>query len=244
LGDLTFRSDGKSAFDGFTDSLKVTTAVLAFVRPGALVKLRILLADDHAIVRQAIRFMLQREGFEMVGEASDGQQAVKLCGELQPHIAVLDLSMPVLNGLEAAREILKACTNTKVVILTEHAHERYLAECLDLGAKGYVLKSDTGDHLVNALNTVSRGETYVAPSLSLANPEPLSTKRGKEPLGIQERRVLQLIAEGKSTKAIAELLDISYKTVQSHRTNVMSKLGLQDIAGLVRYAIRCGLVQP
>jgi len=220
-------------------------AVLGLVRQHAPLNSRILLADDHAIVRQAIRFMLQREGFEVVGEASDGEQAVKLCGALQPHIAVMDLSMPVLNGIDAARKILKDCPNTRVVMLTEHAHERYLAECLHVGVKGYVLKGDTGEQLVVALHAVLRDETYVAPSLPLSSLKTSASKpRVKEPLGVQERRVLQLIAEGKSTKAIAGLLDISYKTVQSHRTNIMSKLGIQEIAGLVRYAIRSGLVQP
>lgn len=229
----------------FTGSLMVMATVLGLVRQRVPLKLRIVLVDDHAIVRQAIRFILQREGFEVVGEASDGEQAVKMCGELQPHIAVMDLSMPLLNGIDAAREILKDCPNTRVVILTEHAHERYLAECLHLGVKGYVLKGDTGEQLVEALHAVSRDETYVVPSLSQSNLKATASKpRVKEPLGIQERRVLQLIAEGKSTKAIGDLLDISYKTVQSHRANIMSKLGIQGIAGLVRYAIRSGLVQP
>ncbi len=216
--------------------------MLASARQPISMSLRILLADDHAVVRQAIKFMLQREGFEVVGEASDGHNAVRLCAETQPHIAVLDLSMPLLNGIEAAREILTGCPRTKVVILTEHAHERYLLECSQLGVSAYVLKSDTGEHLVDALHAVSRGETYVPPTL--ANLSGSHSNDGKEPLGIQERRVLQLIVEGKSTKAIGRLLEINYKTVQSHRANIMNKLGIQDIAGLVRYAIRRGLVQP
>jgi DNA-binding NarL/FixJ family response regulator len=148
--------------------------------------------------------------------------------------------MPVLNGIEAAREIVQSYPRTTVVILTEYAHERYLLECFQLGVKGYVLKSDTGEHLVDALQAVSRGETYIAPTLASVKLNGFHSS-DVEALGIQERRVLQLLAEGRSTKAIGSLLDISHKTVQSHRANIMNKLGIQDIAGLVRYAIRCGL---
>ena len=206
--------------------------------------LRIFLADDHAIVRQAIKSMLEQAGFDIVGEASDGLQAVKQCRDLQPEIAVLDLSMPLLNGVEAAREIIKACSNTRVVILTEHTHDRYILECLQLGVKGYVLKGDTASQLVCALLAASRGQTYVSSSLSPALGTGRSTTSPKEALGIQERRVLRLIAEGKTSKEIGDLLDISYKTVQSHRTNIMNKLDIQDIASLVRYAISSGVAEP
>lgn len=217
----------------------------AIARPRIPSSLRIFLADDHVIVRQAIKSMLAQEGLEVVGEASDGLQAVKQCGSLQPDIAVLDLSMPLLNGVEAAREIIKACPQTRVVILTEHTHNKYVLECLRVGVNGYVLKGDTGNQLVAALVAVSKGESYISPSLSQQMEEAgPSTATQREALGIQERRVLRLIAEGKNSKEIGELLGISYKTVQSHRTNIMNKLLIRDVASLVRYAISCRIAEP
>ncbi len=217
----------------------------AIARPRTLASLRILLADDHIIVRQAVKAMLVQEGMEVVGEASDGLQALKQCGNLQPDIAILDLSMPLLNGVEAAREIIKTCPKTRVLILTEHTHNKYILECLHVGVNGYVLKGDTGNQLVAALGAVSKGETYISPSLSRVIEESgRSTATQKEALGIQQRRVLRLIADGKNSKEIGELLGISYKTVQSHRTNIMNKLQIRDIASLVRYAISCRITEP
>jgi len=215
-------------------------AIPALIRLRTPTSLRIFLADDHVIVRQAVKSMLAQEGLEVVGEASDGLQAVKQCGNLQPDIAVLDLSMPLLNGVEAAREIIKTCPKTKVVILTEHTHNRYIQECMQVGVNGYVLKGDTGNQLVAALAAVAKGETYISPSLSRVVEESghLAATQ-KKALSIQESRVLRLIAEGKNSKEIGELLGISYKTVQSHRTNIMNKLLIRDIASLVRYAISC-----
>lgn len=217
----------------------------AIARPRTPTSMRIFLADDHVIVRQAIKSMLAQEGLEVVGEASDGLLAVKQCRNLQPDIAVLDLSMPLLNGVEAAREIIKECPKTRVVILTEHTHHHYILECLHVGVKGYVLKGDTGDQLLAALAAVSKGETYISPSLSRVIEESgHSRATQKEALGIQERRVLRLIAEGKNSKEIGALLGISYKTVQSHRANIMNKLLIRDIASLVRYAISCKIAEP
>ena len=217
----------------------------AITRLSPLASLRILLADDHIIVRQAVKAMLVQEGMVVVGEASDGLQAVKQCGTLQPDIAILDLSMPLLNGVEVAREIIKACPKTRVLILTEHTHNKYILECLHVGVNGYVLKGDTGDQLVAALAAVSKGETYISPSLSRVIEETgRSSATQKEALGIQERRVLRLIAEGKNSKEIGELLGISYKTVQSHRTNIMNKLHIRDTASLVRYAISRRIAEP
>jgi DNA-binding NarL/FixJ family response regulator len=222
--------------------MMVTAPVRARTRTS--VNLRIVLADDHAIVRQAIKSMLEREGVFVVGEASDGLQAVTQCREHRPEIAVLDLSMPMLNGIEAAREIIKTCPNAKVVILTEQTHDRYIAECLKLGVKGYVLKADTGSDLVRALLAISRGETLVSPSLSPAVLDAYyAGGMTRQPLGVQERRVLRLIAEGKNAKEIGDLLHISHKTVQSHRTNIMHKLNIRDLANLVRYAISCGMAE-
>jgi DNA-binding NarL/FixJ family response regulator len=217
----------------------------ALPRPRTPTSLRIFLADDHVIVRQAIKSILAQEGLVVVGEASDGLQAVKQCGNLQPDIAVLDLSMPLLNGVEAAREIIKACPKTRVVILTEHTHNKYILECLHVGVNGYVLKGDSGNQLVAALVAISKGETYISPSLSRVIEESgHSTATQKQDLGIQERRVLRLVAEGKNSKEIGQLLGISYKTVQSHRTNIMNKLLIRDIASLVRYAIDCKIAEP
>jgi DNA-binding NarL/FixJ family response regulator len=223
--------------------LMITTTPMR-ARTSTALNLRIVLADDHAIARDAIKAMLEREGFCVIGEASDGLEAVTRCREHRPKIAVLDLSMPVLNGVEAAREIINTCPDTRVMILTEHTHDKYISESLQLGVKGYVLKADTGCDLVRALLAVSRGETYVSPSLSTAGQDAFCGRRSaQQALAVQERRVLRLIAEGKNAKEIGHLLNISHKTVQSHRANIMSKLNIQDIACLVRYAISYGIAE-
>jgi len=203
--------------------------------------LRILLADDHTIVRQAIKVALRQEGFEVVGEASDGREAIDQCRHLQPEVALVDVSMPRLNGIEAAREIIKACPNTKVVMLSEHTAGRYVLESLQAGAKGYVLKADTAAELAAAVHAVSKGKTYISPSISsclkAAQAEPVIS------LGARELQVLRLIAEGKSTKEIGDILNISFETVLSHRKHIMKKLDVHDTAGLVRYSIRSRLLE-
>jgi len=152
--------------------------------------------------------------------------------------------MPLLNGIEAAREIIRACPSTKVVILTTHTQDRYVLEGLQLGVKGYVLKANTVAELVDAVHAVSKGETYITHSASAAVLEAYQTKAQlREPLGVQERRVLRLIAEGKTTKEIADLLGISYKTAECHRLRLMQKLQVHSTAEVVRYAVRCGLIE-
>jgi DNA-binding NarL/FixJ family response regulator len=206
--------------------------------------LRILLADDHLMVRQAIKWALTRSGLQLVGEASNGQEAIRQCRDLRPDVAVLDLSMPLLNGLDAAREILKLCPDTKIVILTMHTQDRYLQESLRFGIRGYVLKANTADELIKAIYAVSRGETYISRFLSTASPGAIKT--GTSPagqLGVREHQVLRLIAEGKTAKEIADVLNVSEKTVRAHRANIMKKLEIRDTATLVRYSIGHGLLE-
>jgi two-component system response regulator NreC len=206
---------------------------------------RVLLADDHEIVRQGLRILLEREGFQVIGEASNGHEAVKLCEANHPEVAILDLSMPILNGVDAAREIMKSNPRTKVVLLTMHTEDHLILESLRAGVTGYVLKTRAASELVQALRAVCRGEMFLTQSISrtivqafLHNapvPDNLISDR--------ERQVLQLVAEGKTTKEIASLLGISVKTAESHRSNLMDKLNIHDTAGLVRYAIRIGLIE-
>lgn len=207
--------------------------------------LRILLADDHVIVRQGFKNLLTEAGYRVVGEAGDGREAVQLARELHPDIALLDLVMPLLNGMDAAREILKVSRQTKPILLTLQQGGPYVAEAFRAGVKGYVLKTQGAQDLIRAIREVSQGSIYVSPDVSeTAFQDTMSSTVLPDSLTLREREVLQLIAEGKSTKEIAELLKISFNTVESHRSRIMGKLGIHERAGLVRYAIRRGLVQP
>jgi DNA-binding NarL/FixJ family response regulator len=207
---------------------------------------RIVLADDHVLVRQGLMSLLEREGFQVVGEASDGQEALRLTESFQPDIAIMDISMPILNGLNAAREMSRSSPKTKTILLTQHDEGQYISEALDAGVKGYVLKNQVASDLLLAIRQVSRGQVYLSPGVSRAVMEAYHSKseKSKNPLTLRERQVLQLIAEGKSTKDVATLLGISVKTAESHRTRLMRKLGIHEIASLVRYAVRQGIVQP
>ncbi len=207
--------------------------------------LRVLLADDHAMFIQGLRSLLEREGIVVAGEALDGRAAVRLCGQLKPDVAVLDLTMPLLNGLDAAREIRKVSPETRMIILTRHTEEQYVVEGLRAGVNGFLLKTKAASILVQAIRDVSAGALYVSHALS---PEVLQTYLAREelrtsPLSGREREVLQLIAEGKSMKEIAGLLFISVKTVETHRMRLMAKLDIHETAGLVRYAIRQGIIE-
>lgn len=208
--------------------------------------LRILLAEDHLMVRQGLRALLEREAFEVAGEAADGHQAVRLAQDLRPDVAILDLAMPLLNGLDAAREILKVSPSTKIILLTVHTEDQYVLEALRARVKGYVLKTQVAEDLLQAIREVLRGSTYLSPGISQAVVEAFLAKTDlpSDPLTLRERQVLQLIAERKSTKEIAGLLGVSTKTVESHRARMMEKLDIHEVAGLVRYAIRRGLVEP
>ena len=207
---------------------------------------RLLLADDHSLVRQGLKALLERQGFQVASEASDGQEAVRLAAKVQPEVAILDISMPLLNGLDAARELLKSSPKTKVVLLTQHDEDHYVTEALRAGAKGYVLKSQAADDLVHAIREVCSGAVYLSPSISRAVVDAYLSRTyvSTDPLSARERQVLQLVGEGKSTKDVAAQLGISVKTAESHRARLMRKLDIHETASLVRYAIRRGLIQP
>ncbi len=208
--------------------------------------LQILLADDHQMVREGLKMLLERAGFKVVGEASDGQEAVRRVRDLGPDVAVLDLAMPLLNGLDAAREIVRVAPRTRPILLTVHSEEPYVMKALRVGVKGYVLKTQAAPDLVQAINEVSRDRLYLSPGISRAVVEAYlaKTELPPDPLSPREREVLQLVAEGKTTKEIARLLGVSVKTAENHRTRILAKLDIHETAGLVRYAIRRGLIQP
>ena len=208
--------------------------------------IQVLLADDHLIVRQGLRALLEREGFRVVGEAADGREAVHLAGGSHPDVAILDLAMPNLNGLDAARELLRGDPRMKAILLTMHTEDPYVLEALRAGISGYVLKTQAGDDLIQAIREVLRGSIYLSPGVSRAVVDAYRAKSDlpPDPLSPREREVLQLVAEGKTTKEVASLLGVSVKTAESHRTRIMAKLDIHETAGLVRYAIRRGLVQP
>jgi two-component system, NarL family, response regulator NreC len=204
----------------------------------------VVMADEHVLVRQSVRSLLEREGFEVVGEASDGQEAVRQVEAREPDIAVLDIGMPTLNGLDAAREIVRRGSKTKVILLTQHDEEQYVREALAAGVRGYVLKSQAAADLVHAIQQVWRGNSYLSPGVSSAVMDAYrSTAGGNRTLTSRERQVLQLIAEGKSTRDVASILGISVKTAESHRSKLMQKLDIHEVATLVRYAIRQGLTE-
>jgi two-component system, NarL family, response regulator NreC len=207
---------------------------------------RIVLADDHVLVRQGLKSLLEREHFQVMAEASDGQDAVRLIESHHPDIAILDISMPTLNGIDAARGLSRSAPKAKVILLTQHEEEQYIHEALEAGVKGYVLKNQVANDLIQAIRQVCRGEFYLSPGISRAVMEAYRNKseRPADPLTVRERQVLQLIAEGKSTKDTASVLGISVKTAESHRMRLMQKLNIHETASLVRYAVRRGLIQP
>ena len=208
--------------------------------------IRVILADDHLIVRQGLRLVLEKEQIEVSGEASDGVEAIRLIQELLPEIAVLDLDMPGLDGLAVLREAARLSPQTRAIILTRHMEEPYAVEALRAGARGYVLKTQAGLDLVAAVQHVYRGEVYLSPKISKAVVDAYlsKTELPNKTLTPRERQVLQLVGEGHSTKAIAAVLGISVKTADTHRTKLMDKLDIHQTAGLVRYAIRSGLIEP
>jgi len=208
--------------------------------------LRILLADDHCIVRQGVRALLERSGFEVVAEASDGQEAVRLAEAHAPDVAVLDLTMPLLNGLDAARQILQHRSSTAIVLLTMHTEEHHVAAALRSGIRAYLLKTQATEDLVRAIREVVRGQIFLSAAVSRVVVEGYvsGTPPSTETLAPRERQVLQLVAEGHTSKEIAALLGLSVKTVDSYRARLMEKLDLHETAGLVRYAIRNGVIDP
>jgi DNA-binding NarL/FixJ family response regulator len=205
--------------------------------------LRILLADDHPVVREGVRTLLEEEGHSIVGEASDGWEAVHMAGTLWPDVVVLDLAMPLLNGLAAAEAILKESPGAKIVLLTMYTQDRYVQAALQAGVSAYVLKSRAYDELRQALVEVQRGHRFLSPGIPRAAAEDCPVDEGVPAslLTPREKQVLQLIAEGKTTKEAAAGLGISVKTAETHRTRIMKKLDIHETAGLVRYAVRVGL---
>ena len=212
--------------------------------------IRVLITDDHTLVRAGIRSLLENmEGIEVIAEAGDGREALRLVRAHRPDVVLMDIAMPGLNGLEAAARIAKKCPNVRVIILSMHVNEEYVLQALRAGAAGYMVKGADAAELEIAIRAVARGETYLSPMVSKHVVTDYIQRISGEtsPLELltpRQREVLQLIAEGYSTKKIARTLKISVKTVETHRMQLMERLDIHDIAGLVRYAIRIGLVKP
>lgn len=207
---------------------------------------KVLLCDDHRVLREGLRTLLaQREGVEVVAEASNGREAVALAKSLSPHVVLLDISMPDMNGTEAARLITAECPNTRVIALSVHSDRRYVMGMLRAGASGYLVKSCAFDELTAAIDATCRGESYLSSAVTGVVVDDL--RRGHDadsaasPLTSREREVLQLVAEGESTKEIALRLHVSVKTVENHRAQIMLKLGLHSVAELTKYAVREGI---
>ena len=205
--------------------------------------IRILLADDHVMFRQGLRVLLEQAGMSVIGEASDGQEALRLAHEHTPDVAVLDLAMPSLNGLETARRLRATLPQTKVVLLTMHPEEPYVLEALQAGAVGYVLKTQAAGDIVQAIRDALQGAIYLSSRVAHTVVQAYLTRsaRSPDPLTSREREIVQRIAEGQTTKEIASALGLSVKTVESHRSSLMRKLDIHETATLVRYAIRRGL---
>lgn len=208
---------------------------------------QILIADDHDVVRKGIRALLEdHKGWNICGEASTGREAVERATLLNPDLVILDVAMPEMNGLEAARQIRRAVPTAKILVLTVHEIDRLAQEFVDAGARGYLLKADTGRMLVDAVNVLLSGGTFFTPGLQARGDEverPRTSSPAIKQLTRREREVLQLLAEGKSNKEIGIALKITTKTAETHRARLMAKLGVHSIAELVRYAIRNQIVQ-
>ncbi len=205
----------------------------------------IVLADDHAVIRDGVRMVLEAQSdFRVIGTANDGVEAIDLVDALHPDVVVLDIAMPNLNGLAAARDIRSHSPQTKIVFLSMHENEEYLKEALRSGAEGYVLKRAAATDLVTAIRAVQRGEKYLDPNLRRSNRLGEQHRGRIADLTERELEVLKLVAEGMTNRQIAAQLVISVKTVQSHRTNIMEKLDLHDRTDLVKYAIRRGMIEP
>lgn len=212
----------------------------------------ILLADDHTIVRQGLAKLLDGEGeLSVIGEAKNGREEITKVEELKPDVVLMDIAMPVLNGIEATRQIRKVSRNTKVIILSMHSHDRFISELFSLGASGYLLKDSTGDDIIKAIGAAVNGDTYLSPSISRRVVEDyVSIKRVKSTeenlyakLSDREREVFQMMAEGRSTREISDTLCVSMSTVKTHRANIMNKLEIENIAQLFQFAIELGIVE-
>jgi two-component system response regulator NreC len=213
-------------------------------------KLKVLIADDHGVVRKGLRLLLEQYSeLEVVGEAVDGREVIKLAVELKPQVILMDVAMPLLNGIEAAEQIRKVNNNIGIIMLTMHADESYVLRALNAGVKGYLLKESAENDLLRAVQTVSQGKPFFSPAITKTLLEDYMRVLKQEGLSDtfelltpREKEVLQLLAEGKTNKDVSAILDVSVYTVESHRTNLMQKLNLHNTAEIVLYAVRKNLV--
>ena len=212
--------------------------------------IRIVLADDHVVMRNGLRLLLERQAnFEVVGEAVDGRQTMEICDKLRPDVLVLDIAMPNLNGIEAARQISAKWPQTAIVILSMHSDESYVLRALKAGARAYLLKDSAEADLINAIRAVSEGKAFFSPAISkmlvedyMRRLEQRGVEDSYELLTTREREVLQLLAEGKSNKEVASMLNLSLYTVETHRGNILQKLNLHSVPELILYAVRKGVI--
>ncbi|MGK0484498.1 MAG: DNA-binding NarL/FixJ family response regulator [Myxococcota bacterium] len=210
----------------------------------------IVVADDHKIVREGLVKLLEgRADFSVIGEAADGEEAVKMVLEKKPDIVIMDIWMPRLSGIDATRRIVKRGSPTKVLVLSMHESRTYVEEVLRAGASGYIVKNSASSDLLQAIDAVQGGASYLSPAITQQVVDAIARPGDSSPSGVamltdREREVLQLIAEGLSSKEIAGMLGVSLKTIDSHRSNLMQKLDIHKVSGLVRFAIRAGLVEP
>ncbi|MCC7416158.1 MAG: response regulator transcription factor [Acidobacteria bacterium] len=211
-----------------------------------MASLTLVIADDHLLVRQAIRALLEREHLTVAGEAGDGIEAVRQCEQLQPDILLLDVAMPAMNGISAIGDVLRRAPRTRIILLSMHTEEHYVLEALRAGVKGCVSKTQAADHLLRAIRDVGRGDIYLSPTVSNTVVQAYLSKSDlpHDLLTGRERQVLQLVAEGKTTKEVAVILGVTVKTAETHRTRLMEKLDVHSAAGLVRYAVRKGFIEP
>ncbi len=212
--------------------------------------IRVLVADDHTIIRSGLRMLLEREpGFEVVAEASDGRQAVELAESLKPDVAVLDIGMPNLNGIEATRQIVQKLPRTRVVVLSMHSDESYVLKALKSGARGYLLKDSAESDILNSIRAVNDGKAYFSPEISrmlvedyMRQMQQRGVEDSYELLTPREREILQMLAEGRSNKEISSALNLSPYTVETHRGNILQKLNLHSLPELILYAVRNGVI--
>jgi len=211
----------------------------------------VFLADDHAVMRDGLKLLLESQaGIQVVGAAGDGREAVRLVARLRPQVALMDISMPQMNGIEATRQIRETCPETKIIILSMHSSSDHVLQALQAGARGYLLKAGAGDEVIKAVRAVHAGERYLSKKVSdrviddfLRLTEGTITDNRLAALSAREREVLQLVAEGYSTAEIAGILPLSAKTVESYRSRIMEKLDLKNLAAMIKFAIRHGLTQ-